>query len=174
MEDQVDLLLGQWARERPELDAASLGIVLRIQFLAKLFQKGAEAALEGLGLRLWEYEVLAALRRQGAPYRLPASVLARMALLSSGAMTTRIDRLEARGLVLRTADPGDRRGVNVSLSDAGRELVDRALEARLAAADDQLGMLSANERRAAAVVLRRLLLRRGARRRLRTRGPSAP
>ncbi|MBW7931515.1 MAG: MarR family transcriptional regulator [Gammaproteobacteria bacterium] len=173
MEDQVDLLLGQWARERPELDASSLGIVLRIQFLAKLFQRGAEAALGGLGLRLWEYEVLAALRRQGPPCQLPVTALARMTMLSSGAMTTRIDRLEARGLVLRTADPGDRRGINVSLSSEGRELVDRAIEARLAAADDQLGMLSANERRAAAVVLRRLLLRRGARRRLRTRRPSA-
>ena len=74
VEDQVDKLLGQWARERPELDCSSLGVVVRVQFLAKLCQRGAERALARLGLRLWEYDVLSALRRQGPPYQLPATV----------------------------------------------------------------------------------------------------
>jgi len=159
VEDQVDKLLGQWARERPELDCSSLGVVVRVQFLAKLCQRGAERALARLGLRLWEYDVLSALRRQGPPYQLPATVLARACLLTSGAMTTRIDRLEARGLVLRAAEPSDRRGVNVRLTERGRQLAEQAIEARLTAADAQIEALSGTERHAASAALRKVLLR---------------
>ncbi|MCC7488378.1 MAG: MarR family transcriptional regulator [Gammaproteobacteria bacterium] len=161
MEDQVDKLLGQWARERPELDCSSLSVVVRVQFLAKLCQKEAERALAGLGLRLWEYDVLSALRRQGAPFQLPATALARASMLTSGAMTNRIDRLEARGLVLRATEPSDRRGVNVRLTERGHQLIDQAIGARLTAADSQLGALSGQERRAASAALRKVLLAAG-------------
>jgi len=161
MEDQVDKLLGQWARERPELDCSSLSVVVRVQYLAKLCQKEAERALLRLGLRLWEYDVLSALRRQGAPFQMPATALARASLLTSGAMTNRIDRLEARGLVARAAEPSDRRGVNVRLTERGRQLIDQAIEARLTAADSQLGALSGTERRTASAVLRKVLLAAG-------------
>jgi DNA-binding MarR family transcriptional regulator len=162
VQDQVDKLLDQWARERPELDCSSLSVVVRVQFLAKLCQQGAERALARLDLRLWEYDVLSALRRQGPPFQLPATALARASMLSSGAMTNRIDRLEARGLVVRGPEPSDRRGVNVRLTDRGRQLTDEAIEARLTAADAQLAALSGTERRAASAALRKVLLVAGA------------
>ena len=148
MNDPVDKLLSQWAKERPELDCASLSVVVRVMFLAKLCQQSAERALARLDLKLWEYDVLSALRRQGPPFQLPATGLARASMLTSGAMTNRIDRLEARGLVARSMDPTDRRGVNVTLTERGRAVVDEAIEARLLAANEQLDSLSSAERRA--------------------------
>ena len=110
MGDQVDELLQDWNAERPELDYSALGVVVRIQLLGKLLQRSAEAALRPLQLKLWEYDVLSALRRKGRPYEQPATELARLTMLTTGAMTTRIDRLEEKGLVTRTTDPNDRRG----------------------------------------------------------------
>jgi len=156
--DPVDKLLGQWAQERPELDCSSLSVVVRILFLGKVFRQSTERALASLDLKLWEYDVLSALRRQGPPFQLPATALARESLLTTGAMTNRIDRLEARGLVTRQGDPVDRRGVNVSLTQAGQQLTDQAIEARLKAANGQLAALSSDERRAISEGLRKLLL----------------
>jgi len=158
MQDEVDRLLAQWATERPELDCSALGVVVRVQLLSKLLRQDAEAALAPLDLRLWEYDVLSALRRQGPPYQLPATALARASRLSSGAMTNRIDRLEARGLVARASDPADGRAVNVGLTDRGRSLTDAAIGARLAASRQQLAGLAPAERDALSGALRKLLL----------------
>jgi len=158
MRDLVDDLQAAWAAELPELDAEVLSVVVRIQLLGRLLSRDAEQALEPLGLKLWEYDVLSALRRQGRPFCLPVSELARESMLTSGAMTTRIDRLEGRGLVHREADPVDRRGVNVVLSETGLRVVDEALAARLAAAEIQLDSLAARERAAISGGLRKLLL----------------
>jgi DNA-binding MarR family transcriptional regulator len=121
MSDQVDQLLEDWNAERPELDYSPLGVVVRIQLLGKLLQRSAEVALRPLKLKLWEYDVLSALRRKGKPFEQPATELARLTMLTSGAMTTRVDRLEAKGLVERTTDPEDRRGVNVKLTNQAHE-----------------------------------------------------
>lgn len=158
MEDPVDRLLNQWAQERPELDCSSLSVVVRVLYLAKVFRQSAERALASLDLKLWEYDVLSALRRQGPPFQLPATGLARASMLTTGAMTNRIDRLEARGLVSRQTDPADRRGVNVRLTEQGRALTDAAIEARLNAANGQLEALSVEERRAMSAGLRKLFL----------------
>lgn len=158
VDDPVDRLLQQWAQERPELDCSSLSVVVRVIYLAKVFRQSTEQALAGLDLKLWEYDVLSALRRQGPPFQLPATGLARASLLTSGAMTNRIDRLEARGLVVRATDPADRRGVNVRLTSRGRELTDAAIEARLQSANRQLEALSPAERHAMSAGLRRLFL----------------
>lgn len=158
MADPVDKLLTQWAQERPELDCSSLSVVVRVLFLAKVFRQSAERALAPLNLKLWEYDVLSALRRQGPPFQLPATGLARASMLTSGAMTNRIDRLQARGLVMRVPDPADGRGVNVVLTDAGRRLTDAAIEARLTAANAQLAVLSVAERHAVAEGLRKVFL----------------
>ncbi len=158
VDDPVDKLLQQWAQERPELDCSSLSVVVRVIYLAKVFRQSTEQALAGLDLKLWEYDVLSALRRQGPPFQLPATGLARASLLTSGAMTNRIDRLEARGLVVRATDPADRRGVNVRLTSRGRELTDAAIEARLQSANRQLEALSPAERHAMSAGLRRLFL----------------
>lgn len=162
MNDEVDRLLNQWAHERPELDCATLGVVVRVLLLAKVFRLSAERALAPLDLKLWEYDVLSALRRQGPPFQLPATGLARASMLTSGAMTNRIDRLEERGLVVRATDPADRRCVNVRLTERGRRLTDAAIEARLAASDRQLARLAPAERRAVTDGLRKVLLDTGA------------
>jgi DNA-binding MarR family transcriptional regulator len=158
MEDQVDRLLNQWANERPELDWSGLSVVVRVLFLSKVFRQSAERALAPLKLKLWEYDVLSALRRQGPPFQLPATALARASMLTTGAMTNRIDRLEERGLVIREMEPSDRRGVNVRLTGRGRELTDAAIEARFTAANEQLQVLSPAERRAVSDGLRKVLM----------------
>ena len=99
--DAVDEILEQWTAERPELDTASLGVVIRIMSLYREFLRQATSALEEVDLELFEYDVLSALRRQGSPFALPATALARATGLSSGAMTNRVDKLETRGLVRR-------------------------------------------------------------------------
>jgi DNA-binding MarR family transcriptional regulator len=161
MDDRIDKLLGQWSEERPELDCSGLDVVARVQDVARLLRRNEDDALEILGLKMFEYDVLSALRRQGKPYQLPATRLARESMLSSGAMTNRIDGLEQRGLVARESDPRDRRGVIVHLTEAGRELVDRAIEARLHVASRQLAQLSQHEREVLSTGLRKIVLAPG-------------
>lgn len=156
--DNVDDLIDQWADTRPGLDVSPLGVVVRLQHLGKLLGNRANRALRRHGLKLWEYDVLSVLRRHGDDCELPATELARQARLSSGAMTTRIDGLEARRLVHRRQSDEDGRSVLVRLSREGRELIDAALATRLDDAADTLARLPAAERRALAGSLRRLLL----------------
>ena len=157
MNDKTDKLLDQWAQERPDLDCSGLDVVVRVQDAAKLLRRNEDGALQNLELKMWEYDVLSALRRQGDPYELAATDLAREALLSAGAMTNRIDRLEDKGLVQREPDPADARTVRVKLTPAGRALVDEAVEARLKVADQQVAKLSQEERRILSVGLRKLI-----------------
>lgn len=156
--DAIDEILDQWSEERPDLDTASLGVVIRVMTLYRSFSRQAARALEPLDLELWEYDVLSALRRQGEPFVLPATGLARETDLSSGAMTNRIDRLETRGLVRRRPDRVDRRGVNVSLTAKGRKLIDRAIQHRLDSARDSLKTLDAEQQRELADLLRAVVL----------------
>lgn len=153
-DDAVDEILEQWSDERPDLDTASLGVVVRVMALYRVFLRQASRSLEDLGLELWEYDVLSALRRQGRPYSLPAMLLARESDLSGGAMTNRIDRLESRGLVRRRPDTEDRRGVNVSLTPQGRRLIDEAIGHRLESARESLRGLSPARQRRLAELLR--------------------
>lgn len=156
--DAVDEILDQWSDERPELDTASLGVVIRVNSLNRAFLRQATEALTPLELELFEYDVLSALRRQGRPYALPATGLARETGLSSGAMTNRIDKLESRGLVTRRADKSDRRAVIVSLTSEGKRRIDDAIQLRLDAADEGLHGLSSRERSDLAGLLRNLRL----------------
>lgn len=156
--DGVDDILEQWAEERPELDTTSLGVVIRVMSLYRAFVRQATEALEPLGLELFEYDALSALRRQGKPYALPATRLASATGLSSGAMTNRVDRLEQRGLVRRRRDKNDRRGVVVSLTASGRRAIDVAIQLRLDAADESLRSINSRERRELADLLRKVKL----------------
>ena len=157
MQDMVDRLMSEWSDERPELDCSALGVVVRVQLLAKLFQEAAELRLQELGIRLWEYDALSALRRRGAPFEMTASELAEASLLTSGTITTRIDGLEQRGLVVRRPGPDDRRTVYVRLTAAGRRLVDRAVGPRLESAGEKLGALSVKELDQLSAGLRKIL-----------------
>tara|TARA_R110002096_G_scaffold154_11_gene805 strand:+ start:11498 stop:11986 length:489 start_codon:yes stop_codon:yes gene_type:complete len=156
--DAVDDILEQWSDERPELDTASLGVVIRVMSLYKAFFGQASAALEPLDLEVFEYDVMSALRRQGSPFALAASELAAETGMSSGAMTNRINRLEDRGIVQRKQDKSDRRGVIVSLTQRGLSIIDDAIRLRLDAADSGLSGIAAGERRQLARLLRKLNL----------------
>jgi len=156
--DPVDDILEQWSEERPELDTASLGVVIRVMGLYKAFHRQATSALEELNLELFEYDVLSALRRQGKPYALPATRLAKQSDLSNGAMTNRVNRLEAKGLVRRRPDDSDRRGVIVTLTAKGKKIIDKAIQYRLDVADGSLGGISKKERKELAALLRKVRL----------------
>ncbi len=156
--DIVDQLLDQWGTERPKMDVSSLGVIVRIQMLAKLCQQSSTRALVEHGLKPWEYDVLSALRRQGEPFALPATDLATAALLTSGAMTTRIDRLANRNLVRRRSSKLDRRSVLVHLTESGKAIVDAAIQSRLSDADQILSNFQENEKRELADALRELML----------------
>jgi len=156
--DVVDDILDQWTEERPELETSSLGVVVRVMSLNRAFLRQAAEALEPLDLEVFEYDVLSALRRQGRPYALPATGLAAETGLSSGAMTNRIDKLEARRLVRRRPDKSDRRAVIVSLTPEGRRAIDDAIQARLDAADESLQGLSTKERNDLSALLRKVRL----------------
>ena len=157
-DDIVDDILTQWSEERPELDTASLGVVIRVMALARFFSRQAAKALEPLGMELFEYDALSALRRQGEPFALSATELARETDLSSGAMTNRIDRLEEQGWVERLPDESDRRSVIVRLTPAGEHAIDAAIQVRLDAADAGLCHLSKAERGRLAQLLRAAVL----------------
>lgn len=156
--DIIDDLQADWNEERPDLDSEAMGVVLRIQALDKLLGDQAAERLQDFGLQWWQYDVLSTLRRQGRPYRLAATALAEASMLTSGAMTNRIDRLEQKGLVHRLHDPEDRRRVLVELTRKGRERVDNATKARFEIAASAVSVLDRGSRRQLSDLLRSLLL----------------
>jgi len=155
--DTVDDLLEQWGRERPGLDVSALGVVVRLQHLGKLLGSRTNRALRRHGLKHWEYDVLSVLRRQGAPFELPSTEIARAVHLTSGAMTTRIDGLEERGLVARRQNDEDGRSILVRLTAAGLALIDLALKTRLEDANSAMAALPPDKRRRLSDRLRRML-----------------
>lgn len=124
--DHTDKMLDVWVREIPGLDRLTEGIVERVDMLARYVNHSMETTLAEFGLDRRTHRVLGRLRYQGPPYRLSAGQLAEGMGLSSGAMTNRLDRLEASGLVRRLPDPDDRRGVLVEPTEAGHAAWDRA------------------------------------------------
>ena len=156
--DHVDRIREQWQRERPDVDTAALGLVGRLHRAALLTNTPLAAGLAEQGLQPGWFDLLAALRRSGRPYELNPTQLMRATLLSSGGMTKRLDRLVQAGLVERRADPVDRRGVLVSLTRHGKEVVDSALDAHVANEERLLRPLSSGDRRTLDDLLRKLLV----------------
>jgi DNA-binding MarR family transcriptional regulator len=154
--DEVDVLVDAWRRERPDLDVAPLEVLSRVSRLARHLDLARREAFEAHDLEPWEFDVLAALRREGAPYTLSPGRLLQVTLVTSGTMTNRIDRLEAKGLVARVPDPKDGRGVQVVLTEAGRRRVDDALTDLLAHERAILSALPSADRDELADLLRRL------------------
>ncbi|MDA2805964.1 MarR family winged helix-turn-helix transcriptional regulator [Nocardiopsis suaedae] len=157
MRDEVDGLVEAWRAERPDLDVAPLQVLSRVSRLARHLDRARRTVFTDHGLEPWEFDVLAELRRSGAPYELSPGRLLRATLVTSGTMTNRIDRLAAAGLVRRRPDPADKRGVLVRLTDEGRERVDAALEALLGYEESILEPMPSGERTALAALLRSLL-----------------
>ena len=155
--DRVDDILAQWQRERPDLDSSPMGIIGRISRLERHFDRELQATFTRFGLQRGEFDVLASLRRAGPPYQLTPTALYSTLMLSSGAMTNRLDRLEQAGLVQRANDPRDRRGILVGLTAQGQALIDDAVAAHVLNEQRLLTQLTQSERQALAALLRRLL-----------------
>jgi DNA-binding MarR family transcriptional regulator len=155
--DYVDRMLAVWVREIPGLDRLTEGIVERIDILNRLFDHSMETTLAEFGLDRRTHRVLARLRYQGPPYRLSAGKLAEGMGLSSGAMTNRLDRLEAAGLVRRLPDPDDRRGVLVEPTEAGHAAWDRATDTQAGKEALIASALSEKEKEQLHALLRRLM-----------------
>lgn len=154
MADAVDAIIAMWARERPELDAGPMGVVGRISRLSRLLDKELKDFFAGHGLEFWEFDVLATLRRSGAPFELSAGTLLKSAMVTSGAITNRVDRMAAKGLVQRLPDPGDRRGVRIRLTPDGLALIDKLMPLHVANERRLLAALGAEDSEALAGLLR--------------------
>ena len=157
--DDVDAIVDAWARERPDLDVAPLQVLSRVTRLGQHLDSARSLAFTRHELDTWEFDVLAALRRSGDPYALSPGQLAAATLVTSGTITNRVDRLEARGLVRREPDPTDRRGVRVLLTAQGQTRVDGAIKDLLDSERDSLSGISAEESATLAQLLRQLMQR---------------
>jgi DNA-binding MarR family transcriptional regulator len=155
--DSIEHLLTEWQRERPDLDPWALGVFGRVRRISLDIVRRAEGWLQPLGLTFESFSVIVTLRRSGAPYELNPTALYRDSLLSSGAITNRIDRVESAGLVKRRPDPKDRRGIIVQLTPKGRALADRAIALHFAGMRAALDGLNAGERKLLTLLLAKLL-----------------
>jgi DNA-binding MarR family transcriptional regulator len=157
VEDEIDRYNREILREYPFLDLEVEGAVHRITSLFRFLDKNLGEVLIQNGLNMSEYKLLIHLRNQGPPYRLSPSRLAQRQQTSSGAMTNRLDRLERSGLVRRSPDPDDRRGVLVALTDEGNQLLDKAVKEQAKREGELLDALDAGEKEQLNALLRKLL-----------------
>ena len=129
--DAVDTILDQWAKERPDLNASAMGPIGRIKRCAALIEQRLDASFAQFELSLWEFDMLATLRRAGKPYCLSPTELFSTLMVTSGTMTHRLKRLEASELILRVPNEQDARSMLVQLTPKGLALIDRAVEAHV-------------------------------------------
>jgi DNA-binding MarR family transcriptional regulator len=157
-QDRLDAVVKQWQMERPNLDPKPLMVVGRILRLAGILERRATESLQACELPLWAFDVLGTLRRAGKPFAMTPKELMASTMLSSGAMTNRIDRLEDWQLVMREPAPEDRRSLHVRLTTKGLMLIDKAVPLRLDEAADAVSGLTNQDRSQLATLLRKLLL----------------
>lgn len=150
--DRVDHIVDEWHRERPDLDVTPMTVIGRLHRLADRLQRELDANFRAFGLSSGEFDVLAALRRAGDPYARSAGELADSTMITAGGLTKRVDRLEQRGLVIRTTDPGDARGRSIRLTPEGLSLIDEAFTAHIALENTLLGGLATDAATAAALL----------------------
>jgi DNA-binding MarR family transcriptional regulator len=155
--DHSEEVVAQWREQRPDLDPTPMATFTRLWRAARLADEKLLGVFAQHGLEAGWFDVLATLRRAGAPHRLSAGTLARGLVMSTGGMTKRLDKLEAAGLVQRAPDPADRRGVLVALTDRGLRVVDAAVADHLANEAQLLEALNDREVRALNGALAKLL-----------------
>jgi DNA-binding MarR family transcriptional regulator len=155
--DSIATLLDEWRRERPDVDCSPFGVFGRIWRLSANLSAASAKWLAPLGLNFESFSVIVTLRRSGPPFQLNPTALYRESLISSGAITNRIDRVEALGLVKRLPDPNDRRGTIVRLTRKGRVLADRAIALHFDHLAKCLSDLAPGERAELAALLGKLL-----------------
>lgn len=156
-DDEVDRIVGAWERELPHVDVSPMQVLSRVSRLAHHLDQARKTAFAAHELDPWEFDVLSALRRSGAPYELSPGRLVAETFVTSGTMTNRIDRLTERGLVQRRPDPEDRRGVLVQITADGRSRVDAAVAELLQHESQILAGLSSSARERLTTDLRDLL-----------------
>ncbi|WP_404971691.1 MarR family winged helix-turn-helix transcriptional regulator [Vibrio campbellii] len=144
--DAIDKVVSQWAKEKPELDTEPMAIMGRLMRIAKHMENHVAELHKSYDLKMGEFDVLATLRRSGKPYRLTPSELISSMMLTSGAMTNRLDKLEKKGLIAREHSKEDRRSVTVELTAKGFELIDSLIEQHLQAQHELMGSLSSAEK----------------------------
>lgn len=159
--DRVDRILSQWSVERPELDVSPVGVIARVHRLADRLRTELIALYERHGLGEGEFDVLATLRRSGAPFQLAPGELAQHTMVTTGAISKRLDRLEAAGLVQRRASEHDGRGRVVGLTEAGRAVIDEAFAAHVQNEERLLAGLSDAQRTQLEGLLRHWILALG-------------
>ncbi|MBT3153475.1 MarR family transcriptional regulator [Streptomyces sp. CHD11] len=155
--DPVDAIVEQWAQVRPDLDTAGMEVFGRVYRLARAMGDRMERAYARYGVSRGEFDVLATLRRSGEPYTLSPRQLSGALMLTTGGMTGRLDKLERAGLLRRSPDPHDRRGLQVTLTDEGLRLIDQAVGAGFAEQAAALSALDGERAAQLADLLRDLL-----------------
>ncbi|MFE3636060.1 MarR family winged helix-turn-helix transcriptional regulator [Streptomyces cellostaticus] len=155
--DPVDAIIGQWAAVRPDLDTRAMEVFGRIHRLSRAMGDLMEKAYEPYGVSGGEFDVLATLRRSGEPFTLSPRQLSATLMLTTGGMTGRLDKLERAGLLRRSPDPHDRRALQVTLTERGRDVVDRAVGAGLDVQTEALSHLNDQQAGQLADLLRELL-----------------
>lgn len=158
MQDHIDFVVSQWGSAMPELDASSMQIIGRMLRLMKHLAKARSQALAPFGFQEGEFDVLATLRRAGAPYRLSPTQLYQSLLVTSGAMTNRLNRLEQQGLIERVAAPEDKRSLLVGLTAHGQQQIEHALAVHTATQNAVLAPLAPAEHAELERLLKTLLL----------------
>lgn len=156
MTDQVDRILEQWHAEKPDLDVSPMAVIGRLSRTALAVESRLDATFAQHGLDASSFDVLATLLRSGAPYRMTPVKLAREAMITTSAVAQRLNKLEGRGLVAREANPHDGRGTVVSLTSAGKELIERALPDHLDTERTIVMVLSIKEQKVLAQLLARI------------------
>ncbi|MGY0613600.1 MarR family winged helix-turn-helix transcriptional regulator [Vibrio sp. FJH11] len=125
--DAIDRVVDQWLKEKPDLDTQPMAIMGRLMRIAKHMETRVAELHKQYDLKMGEFDVLATLRRAGAPYCLTPSALIESMMLTSGAMTNRLDKLEKKGLISREHSREDRRSVTVALTSVGLQLIDNLI-----------------------------------------------
>ncbi|MGO1053404.1 MarR family winged helix-turn-helix transcriptional regulator [Crossiella sp. CA198] len=161
MTDHVDRVLAQWAAQRPDLDVSPMAVLGRLARANRLTGASMDKTFAAHGLDRPSFDVLATLRRNNPPHRLTPAELMRSSMVTSGAITQRLDRLQARGLITREPSPTDGRVVHVQLTAEGKQLIDQALPDHLATEEYLLAALTPAQRADLAAILRTLLISLG-------------
>ena len=156
--DRADMAVEQWGRERPDLPALPMAIFGRLSDASeRVLRDHMNPLFAEAGLQPGEFDVLATLRRSGEPFMLSPTTLYEALMISSGGMTNRLDRLERAGLVERRADPNDRRGKLIALTDNGRQVIDETISRHVANEQKLLSVLTVAEQERLNALLKKLI-----------------
>jgi DNA-binding MarR family transcriptional regulator len=155
--DRVEAIQAAWRRERPDIDVSSIGVLTPALLIGRYLSRARERALRELGTDTPTLEVLATLRRAGAPYRLRTSEIESATSVTAGAVSQRLDRLEDRGLVRRERDREDKRVIHVALTKKGRELIDAVVAGLMERENELLTPFNERERKTLERLLRQWL-----------------